>query len=94
MTRVEMDQLNVGDKVEVKTYNTTTEEYEWIPAIVSQVLVCSDGGKFAHGGYHSVSAKVNGFTETLDSELTRLCKQNYFFMIENKEENYGRLELF
>ena len=74
MTRVEMDQLNVGDKVEVKTYNTTTEEYEWIPAIVSQVLVCSDGGKFAHGGYHSVSAKVNGFTETLDNELTRLCK--------------------
>ena len=54
MTRAEMDQLNVGDKVEVKTYNTTTEEYEWIPAIVSQVLVCSDGGKFAHGGYHSV----------------------------------------
>ena len=44
MTRVEMDQLNVGDKVEVKTYNTTTEEYEWISAIVSQVLVCSDGG--------------------------------------------------
>ena len=41
MTRKEMDQLNVGDKVEVKTYNTTTEEYEWIPAIVSQVLVCS-----------------------------------------------------
>ena len=74
MTREEMDQLNVGDKVEVKTYNTTTEEYEWIPAIVSQVLVCSDGGKFAHGGYHSVSAKVNGFTEILDNELTRLCK--------------------
>ena len=24
MTREEMDQLNVGDKVEVKTYNTTT----------------------------------------------------------------------
>ena len=61
-------------QVEVKTYNTTTEEYEWIPAIVSQVLVCSDGGKFAHGGYHSVLAKVNGFTETLDNELTRLCK--------------------
>ncbi len=39
-----MDKLNVGDKVEVKTYNTTT------------------------------SAKVNGFTETLDNELTRLCK--------------------
>ena len=71
MTRKEMDQLNVGDKVEVKTYNTTTEEYEWIPTIVSQVLVCSDGGKFAHGGYHSVSAKVNGFNETLDPELTR-----------------------
>ena len=33
MTREEMDQLNVGDKVEVKTYNTTTEKYEWIPAI-------------------------------------------------------------
>ena len=46
-------------------------KYEWIPAIVSQVLVCSDGGKFAHGGYHSVSAKVNGFNETLDPELTR-----------------------
>ena len=30
MIRKEMDQLNVGDKVEVKTYNTTTEEYEWI----------------------------------------------------------------
>ena len=71
MTRAEMDQLNVGDKVEVKTYNTTTEEYEWILAIVSQVLICSDGGKFAHGGYHSVSAKVNGFNETLDPELTR-----------------------
>lgn len=74
MTRTEMDKLNVGDIVEVKTYDTTTEEYEWIPAIVSQVLVCSDGGKFAHGGYHSVSAKVNGFTVTLDNELTRLCK--------------------
>ena len=71
MTRTEMDKLNVGDIVEVKTYNTTTEEYEWISAIVSQVLVCSDGGKFAHGGYHSVSAKVNGFNETLDPELTR-----------------------
>ena len=74
MTRTEMDKLNVGDVVEVKTYDTTTEEYEWIPAIISQVLVCSDGGKFAHGGYHSVSAKVNGFTVTLDNELTRLCK--------------------
>ena len=74
MTRTEMDKLNVGDIVEVKTYDTTTEEYEWIPAIVSQVLVCSDGGKFAHGGYHSVSAKVNGFTVMLDNELTRLCK--------------------
>ena len=74
MTRTEMDKLNVGDIVEVKTYDTTTEEYEWIPAIVSQVLICSDGGKFAHGGYHSVSAKVNGFTVTLDNELTRLCK--------------------
>ena len=74
MTRTEMDKLNVGDIVEVKTYDTTTEEYEWIPEIVSQVLVCSDGGKFAHGGYHSVLAKVNGFTVTLDNELTRLCK--------------------
>ena len=74
MTITEMDKLNVGEIVEVKTYDTTTEEYEWIPAIVSQVLVCSDGGKFAHGGYHSVSAKVNGFTVTLDNELTRLCK--------------------
>ena len=74
MTRKEMDQLNVGDKVEVKTYNKTKEEYEWIPTIISMVLVCSDGGKFAHGGYHSVSAKVNGFTVTLDNELTRLCK--------------------
>lgn len=71
MTRKEMDQLNVGDKVEVRKYNTITEEYEWIPAIVSQVFVCSNGKKFAYGGYHSVSAKVNGFTETLDSELTR-----------------------
>ena len=26
MTREEMDKLNVGDKVEVKTYNTTTQE--------------------------------------------------------------------
>ena len=74
MTRTEMDKLNVGDIVEVKTYDTTTEEYEWIPAMVSQVLICSDRGKFAHGGYHSVSAKVNGFTVTLDNELTRLCK--------------------
>ena len=74
MTRTEMDKLNVGDIVEVKTYDTTTEEYGWIPVIVSQVLVYSDGGKFAHGGYHSVSAKVNGFTVTLDNELTRLCK--------------------
>ena len=74
MTRAEMDKLNVGDKVEVKTYNTTTEEYEWVPTIVSRVLVHSDGGKFPHGGYHSVLAKVNGFTVMLDNELTRLCK--------------------
>lgn len=74
MTRAEMDRLNVGDKVEIRVYNTTAEKYEWIPAIVSQVLVCSDGGKFAHGGYHSVLAKVNGFTEILDNELTRLRK--------------------
>lgn len=74
MTRAEMDQLNVGDIVEVKTYDTTTEEYEWIPAIINRVLVRNDGGKFAHGGYHSVSAKVNGFNVPLDSELTRLCK--------------------
>ena len=74
MTRAEMDKLNVGDKVEIKTYNTTKGKYEWIPAIISQVLVCSDGGKFAHGGFHSVLAKVNGFTETLDPALTRLCK--------------------
>ena len=74
MTRAEMDKLNVGDKVEVKIYNTTTEENEWITVIVSRVLVCSDGGKFAHGGCHSVSAKINGFTETLNNELTRLCR--------------------
>lgn len=74
MTRAEMDKLKVGDIVEVKTYDTTTEEYEWVPTIVSRVLVCSDGEKFEHGGYHSVSAKVNGFTVTLDNELTRLCK--------------------
>ena len=74
MTIAEMDKLNVGDIVEVKTYDTTTEEYEWVSTIVSRVLVCSDGGKFAHGGYHSVSAKVNGFTVTLDNELIRLCK--------------------
>ena len=74
MTRAEMDQLNVGDKVEIRTYNTTTEKYEWVSVIITQVLVCSDGGKFAHGGYHSVSAKVNGFTEILDNELTRLCR--------------------
>ena len=74
MTIAEMDKLNVGDIVELKTYDTTTEEYEWVPTIVSRVLVCSDGGKFAHGGYHSVSAKVNGFTVTLDNELIRLCK--------------------
>ena len=37
MTRAEMDKLNVGDKVEVKIYNTTTEENEWIPVIVSRV---------------------------------------------------------
>ena len=74
MTRKEMDQLNVGDKVEVKKYNKTTEEYEWIKAIVSKVLVWRDKGKFDNGGYDSVLAKVNGFTETLDNELTRLCK--------------------
>lgn len=74
MTRNEMDQLKIGDKVEVRTYNTTEEEYEWIPTKVSQVLVCSDGGRFAHGGYHSVCAKVKGFTETLTPELTRLAE--------------------
>ena len=71
MTRNEMDKLNVGDKVEVKVYNTTEEYYEWIPATVSRVLVCTDGGKFAHGGYCSVYAKVKGFTECLTPELTR-----------------------
>lgn len=71
MTRNEMDQLKVGDKVEVRTYNTTEEEYEWIPTEVSRVLVCTDGGKFLHGGYHSVEAKIKGFTETLSPELTR-----------------------
>lgn len=71
MTREEMDKLNVGDKIEVRIYNTSTEDYEWIPTIVTKILICSDGGKFVHGGYHSVEAKINGFTETLDNELTR-----------------------
>lgn len=72
MTRKEMDKLNVGDKVEVRVYNTTKEEYEWIPTEVSRVLVCADGGKFAHGGYCSVYAEVKGFTECLTPDLTRL----------------------
>lgn len=66
-----MDKLNVGDMVEVKAYNTTTEQYEWVSAKVTRVLVCTDGGYFAHGGRCSVSANVNGKTETLDPELTR-----------------------
>lgn len=69
-----MDLLEVGDEVEVRTYNTTTEEYEWIRTTVSQIYVYTDGGKFAHGGYHSVYAKINGFTVPLDSELTRLAQ--------------------
>lgn len=73
MTRSEMDQLKVGDKVEVRTYNTTEEEYEWVPTEVSQVRSRPDGSAFAHGGYHSVCAKVKGFTETLTPELTRLA---------------------
>lgn len=72
MTRHEMDQLKVGDKVEVRTYNTTEEEYEWVPTEVSQVRVHPDGCKFLHGGYHSVYAKVKGFTEILSPELARL----------------------
>lgn len=68
MTRKEMDKLNIGDVVEVKAYNTTTEKYEWTKATVR----CVDGGKFAHGGKYSVYAKVNGITECLDAELTRL----------------------
>lgn len=43
--------------------------------IVTRVLICSDGGKFAHGGYHSVETKINGFTETLDNELTRVVNE-------------------
>lgn len=75
MTRKEMDRLNLGDRVEVKRYNTLTGKYEWIPVIVTRVLICSDGGKFAHGGYHSVETKINGFTETLDNELTRVVNE-------------------
>lgn len=75
MTRKEMDGLSLGDKVEVKRYNTLTGKYEWIPTIVTRVLVCSDGEKFAHGGYHSVEAKINGFAEILDNELTRLVNE-------------------
>ena len=75
MTRKEMDKLNVGDKIEVRRYNTSTEKYEWIPTIVTKVLICSNGGKFAHGGYHSVETKINGFTETLDNELTRVANE-------------------
>ncbi len=71
MTRSEMDCLKVGDKVEVRTYDTTKEEYVWVPAVVSNIYVCEDGGKFLHGGYHSVYAKVNGRSEPLDCELTR-----------------------
>ena len=66
-----MDLLKVGDEVEVRTYNTDTEEVEWIKTTVSEINVCSDGGKFAHGGFHSVWAKVNGFLVPLESELTR-----------------------
>lgn len=72
MTRSEMDKLNVGDKVEVRVYNTIEENYEWIPTTISRVLVCADGGKFAHGGYCSVYAKIKGFTECLTPELTRV----------------------
>ena len=74
MTRKEMDKLNVGDKIEVKVYNTTKDEYEWIPTTVTNVYESTDGGKFAHGGYYSVWAKVNGFTECLTPELTRLMQ--------------------
>lgn len=74
MKRAEMDKLNVGDVVEVKTYNTTTEKYEWIKTTVSNIYECTDGGRFAHGGKYSVYAKVNGFTECLDAELTRLAR--------------------
>lgn len=75
MTRKEVDRLKLGDKIEVKRYNTLTGKYEWIPTIVTRVLVCSDGEKFAHGGYHSVEVKIDGFTEILDNELTRVVNE-------------------
>lgn len=75
MTRKEMDRLILGDKVEVKRYNPLMEDFEWIPAIVTKVLVCSDGEKFAHGGFHSVETKINGFTVILDNELTRIANE-------------------
>ena len=72
MTIVEMDQLKVGDKVEVRTGN------KWQPTEVSEVLVVPDGSRFSHGGYHLVRAKVKGFAETftatLTPELTRLAE--------------------
>ena len=72
MNRKEMDKLSVGDEIEVRIYNATEEKYEWILTVVNRVMVCSDGGKFAHGGYSSVYAEVNGFTECLTPELTRI----------------------
>lgn len=75
MLRSDMDKLNVGDKIEVRRYNIVNEDYEWIPTIVTNIYVCTDGGRFAHGGYHSVYANINGFTECLDPHNTRLAME-------------------
>lgn len=76
MKIAEMDKLEIGDKVEVRRYDTTKECYEWVPGTVSRILVCTDGRRFLHGGYHSVWAEVNGLQECLDAELTRRVEEN------------------
>lgn len=76
MTREQMDKLQVGDVIMYRTYSCPRGRYVCVPATVVRLYVCSDGGCFAHGGYHSVWIRytLDGYTWTEPADNDLVCE--------------------
>lgn len=73
VSRREMDTFEVGDRFKYRVWSCDRGRYVTVTARVVNVYECTDGGRFAHGGYHSVwiQYKIDGrsWTEPADNEL-------------------------
>ncbi len=75
MTRQEIDTLTSGQEVWVNIFDKAGND-NWVKGSVCGIFVCADGGKFVHGGKHSVEAFVDNFGYvTLEPETTKFINE-------------------